>query len=57
MSHREPYVKPVISQLHYSTEPGVAIASPCKTSGSSTGPTIEACKTTNIFTPCVTLES
>jgi|AAFX01.1.fsa_nt_gi hypothetical protein len=57
MSEREPYVKPVVMQLHYSTEPEVAIAQACKTTGSASGPTVSGCKTTNPFVPCVSLGS
>lgn len=57
MSEREPYVKPVVLQLHYSTEPEVAIAQACKTTGSASGPTVSGCKTTNPFIPCASLGS
>jgi hypothetical protein len=40
----EPYVKPVIVQLHYATEPDVAIAQACKTTGSNSGPAISSCR-------------
>ena len=51
---REPYVKPVVMQLHYSTEPDVAIASACKTTGSATGPTISSCRNQQNPGPCLT---
>lgn len=54
MDTREPYVKPVVMQLHYSTEPEVAIAQACKTTGSASGPTVSGCRTTNPFVPCST---
>jgi hypothetical protein len=57
MNARQPYSKPVVMQLHYSTEPGVAIASPCKTTGSLSGPTVEPCKQDGSSLPCVTPES
>jgi hypothetical protein len=57
MTPREPYVKPVVMQLHYATEPEVAIAQACKTTGSAQGPAIGACRTTNPFVPCATLGS
>ncbi len=57
MQNREPYVKPMVVQLHYSTEPEVAIAQACKTTGSGSGPTLGACRTTNPFVPCQTLGS
>jgi hypothetical protein len=41
---REPYVKPTVMQLHYSTEPDVTIAQACKTTGSSTGPATSSCR-------------
>jgi hypothetical protein len=57
MTPREPYTKPVVMQLHYATEPEVAIAQSCKTTGSATGPTISGCRTTNPFIPCQTIGS
>jgi hypothetical protein len=57
MSSREPYVKPLVMQLHYSTEPEVAIAAACKTPGAVSGPLVAGCKTTNPFVPCVALGS
>ena len=56
MPNREPYVKPLIVQLHYSTEPEVAVAQACKTTGSS-GMFVGPCRTTNPFVPCQTLGS
>lgn len=57
MSSREQYVKPLVMQLHYSTEPEVAIADACKTSGGSKGPTVGPCKTSNPFVPCLQVGS
>ena len=57
MQNREPYVKPLVTQLHYSTEPEVAIAQACKTTGSLQGSTAASCRTTNLFVPCQTLGS
>ena len=56
MPNREPYVKPVILQLHFSAEPEVSIAQACKTTG-STGRDVGPCRTQNPFVPCVTLGS
>ena len=57
MQNREPYVKPLVTQLHYSTEPEVAIAQACKTTGSTTGSLALSCRTSNPFVPCQTLGS
>ena len=57
MSSREPYVKPVVMQLHYAAETEVAQLGACKTTGSARGPTIGGCRTTNPFVPCQTLGS
>jgi hypothetical protein len=57
MTPREPYMKPVVMQLHYATEPEVAIAQSCKTTGSAQGPTVGSCRTTNPFIPCQTVGS
>jgi hypothetical protein len=57
MQNREPYVKPLVTQLHYSTEPEVAIASACKTTGATVGSTALSCRTSNPFVPCQTLGS
>ncbi|MEJ7811607.1 MAG: hypothetical protein WKG32_14435 [Gemmatimonadaceae bacterium] len=57
MPNREVYVKPVLMQLHYSTEPEVAVAQACKTTGSASGPTVSGCRTTNPFVPCQTVGS
>ena len=60
MPNREPYVKPLIVQLHYSTEPEVAIAFACKTTGSS-GAFVGPCRARpdqgGPFVPCQTLGS
>ena len=53
MIPRASYVKPVVMQLHYATEPDVAIAQVCKTTGSTSGPTVSGCLTTIPVTPCV----
>jgi hypothetical protein len=50
--NREAYVKPVVMQLHYATEPDVAIAQACKTTGSQTGPTISSCRRSTNPGPC-----
>jgi len=52
MSIRDEYVKPVLMQLHYSTEPEVAVAQACKTTGSASGPTVSGCLTSNPLVPC-----
>jgi len=53
MSYRDEYVKPVIMQLHYSTEPEVAVAQACKTTGSASGPAVSGCQSSlNPFVPC-----
>jgi hypothetical protein len=44
MSRREIYVKPVVMQLHYSTDRSVTIAQTCKTTTSSSGPAVGACQ-------------
>jgi hypothetical protein len=49
---RESYVKPVVMQLHYATEPDVAIAQACKTAGAATGPTISSCRRSPTPGPC-----
>ncbi len=48
---RIPYVKPVVMQLHFATDPSVTIATVCKTTTSASGPTTGACLTSGI-TPC-----
>lgn len=54
MGKREPYVKPIVLQMHYSSERGVTIAGACKTVGSTSGPTVEGCLTdTSPSFPCV----
>ena len=57
MTPREPYVKPLVMQLHYATEPEVAIAQSCKTTGTGFGPTIGSCRTQSPFVPCQTVGS
>ncbi|MDQ3696604.1 MAG: hypothetical protein M3373_01060 [Gemmatimonadota bacterium] len=57
MSSNEPYVKPVVTQLHYATEPEVAIAQACKVTGSASGAVLSGCTTTDVLIPCVTLGS
>jgi hypothetical protein len=57
MENREPYVKPLVIQLHYAAETEVAQLGACKTTGSARGPTIGGCRTTNPFVPCQTLGS
>lgn len=51
---RKEYVKPIVMQLHYSTEPDVSIATTCKTTGSSTGPATSSCRREVGSAPCVT---
>jgi hypothetical protein len=43
MTSRERYVKPIVMQLHYATDPSVTIALTCKTTTSTSGPTIAGC--------------
>lgn len=53
MSNRDEYVKPVLMQLHYSTEPEVAVAQACKTTGSASGPAVSGCQSADDpFVPC-----
>jgi hypothetical protein len=50
---REPYVKPVVMQLHYSTDQSVSMAEGCKVVGSGSGPTVTGCQTDDIPSlPC-----
>lgn len=44
MLNRDEYVKPLIMQLHYSTEPEVTIAQACKMVGSAVGATASGCQ-------------
>lgn len=53
MSSREPYVKPVVMQLHYSAEPEVAIAQTCKTTGSASGPAVSGCRREGSSGACI----
>ena len=54
MPNRDEYVKPVVIQLHYSTEPEVAIAQTCKTTGSPSGAAVSGCQSVDDpFVPCV----
>ena len=57
MSTRERYVKPVVMQLHYSTEPEVMIASVCKAPGSVTGAVQTGCVLSDAVTPCAAIGS
>lgn len=54
--NREQYVKPIVMQLHYATDSSVSIATPCKVTGSATGPTPSSC-TGGGVEPCITLGS
>lgn len=53
---RQPYVKPLVHQLHYMADAHVSLAAGCKTTGSATGPTTSNCKTTR-NTPCAAQSS
>lgn len=53
---KQSYVKPMVMQLHYSTDPGVTIAAGCKTV-QATGPNADACQPTVSPGPCVAPES
>ena len=57
MNMRRPYVKPVVMQLHYSTEREVTIAANCKQSQSASGPTISNCRNAANTAPCLTTGS
>ncbi len=57
MTNREPYVKPVMMQLHYATEPGVTMAQACKGDGGGTLVLPQSCKTTLFMTNCNMLGS
>lgn len=52
MPSRSPYVKPIVTQLHYSTERGVSIAEGCKTTGSTSGPVTGGCLNEGQTLPC-----
>ena len=52
MTRRQPYVKPIIMQLHYSTEEGVSLTQACKGVGGNGGVEPSTCKTTNPFVNC-----
>lgn len=52
---REQYVKPVVMQLHYATDPQVTIALACKTTGSASGAAASGCLTAQSpIVPCST---
>lgn len=52
MIARELYVKPVVMQLHYSSDPSVTIATSCKTTQSASGPVTSGCLNAQATLPC-----
>jgi hypothetical protein len=53
---RQPYVKPLVTQLQYMVDQHVSLAASCKTVGAATGPTTSNCKLHG-NNPCAALGS
>jgi len=44
---RQPYEKPLLTQLQYFADQSVSLAGACKTSGAASGPTPTGCQSVN----------